>query len=326
MTVNKLSTNPGLPGNIIFGPVPSRRLGRSLGINNIPPKICSYACSYCQLGNTIKMQIDRQPFYPADSLFQSVREKVEQLRIRGENIDYLAFVPDGEPTLDVNLGESIGLLKSLDIPIAVISNASLITDCKVRNELSGADWVSLKVDTVTEDLWRKIDRPFRKLNLSQILDGMMTFKTDFKGVLATETMMLNSFNDSESSTRETGKFLSRLQPDIAYISIPTRPPADKTVRPADAEALNSAYQIISSFVNKVELLTGYEGNEFSSTGDAHSDILSITAVHPMRHDAVEDLLAKSGSSWNLVEDMLRKDEIIQSGFNGSMFYLRSFHY
>ena len=147
---------------------------------------------------------------------------------------------------------------------------------------------------------------------------------DFKGVLATETMMLNGFNDSESSARETGNFLSRLQPDIAYISIPTRPPADKTVRPAGAEALNSAYQIISAYVKKVELLTGYEGNGFSSTGDAHNDILSITAVHPMRHDAVEDLLGKAGLSWNLVEEMLLKDEIIQSEFNGYTFYLRSF--
>ena len=324
MTVNIVSAGTDLPDSIIFGPVPSRRLGRSLGINNIPPKICSYACTYCQLGKTIKMRIERQPLYSPGSIFQSVREKVEKLSSRGESIDYLAFVPDGEPTLDINLGETIDLLKSLEIPIAVISNASLIADRKVRSDLSGADWVSLKVDAVTEDLWRKIDRPYRKLNLLQILDGIITFKMDFKGTLVTETMMVDGLNDSESSIRETGRFLARLQPDTAYLSIPTRPPAEKSVRPAGAEALNSAYQIISRVVKKAELLTGYEGNEFSSTGDAHNDILSITAVHPMRHDAVEELLGKSGSDWSLVKDMLRSGDIVQSEFNGSVFYLRYF--
>ena len=206
------------------------------------------------------------------------------------------------------------MLKTVGIPVAVITNASLITDPKVQAALSGADWVSLKVDTVIEDMWRKIDRPYSNLDLHQILDGM----------LATETMLLNGFNDTESNARKTGRFLSRLQPDIAYISIPTRPPAVKDIRPAGVEALNAAYQILSGFVNKVELLTGYEGNEFSSTGDVHNDILSITSVHPMRRDAVEELLNKAGSDWSLIEDMLQNDEIIQSEFNGSEFYLRSF--
>ncbi|MCK5735282.1 MAG: radical SAM protein, partial [Spirochaetaceae bacterium] len=125
--------------NIIFGPVPSRRLGRSLGINHIPPKICTYACNYCQLGNTVKMQVERQGFYSPGKIFKSVQSKVKQVHSQGESIDYLAFVPDGEPTLDENLGETIDLLKSLDIPIAVISNASLITEKKVREDLSRAD-------------------------------------------------------------------------------------------------------------------------------------------------------------------------------------------
>jgi len=310
--------------NIIFGPVPSRRLGRSLGINNIPPKICSYACNYCQLGNTVKMRIDRQTMYSPDDIFQGVRDKVNQVVAQGDRIDYLAFVPDGEPTLDVNLGHTIDLLNSLNLPVAVISNASLITDEKLRSELSKADWVSLKVDTVIEDLWRKIDRPYRKLNLLAILDGIMAFKKDFRGFMATETMMVAGINDTEMSIRETARFLTGLQPDTAYISIPTRPPADKTVRPAEPGVLNSAYQIFSTGVKNVELLTGYEGNEFSATGDSRMDILSITAVHPMRLDAVEELLDKSESNWGLVDEMLENGELVQSEYNGSKYYLRKF--
>ena len=111
---------------ITFGPVPSRRLGRSLGINNIPPKICTYSCVYCQLGRTIKMQADRRAFYEPEKVFQDVKNKVEKAKGKGETIDYLTFVPDGEPTLDINLGREIELLRPLGIKVAVISNSSLI--------------------------------------------------------------------------------------------------------------------------------------------------------------------------------------------------------
>ena len=128
----------------------------------------------------------------------------------------------------------------------------------------------------------------------------------------------------ESSVRKTGRFLPRLQLDIAYLSIPTRPPAEKYIQAASPEAINFAYQIISRNVNKVELLTGYEGIAFSYTGNVHNDILSITAVHPMRRDAVDEILNKTGADWNLVEKMLRNGEIIQSDLNGKKFFLRNF--
>ena len=107
-----------------FGPIPSRRLGKSLGINNIPPKICTYSCAYCQQGFSSRMQIERQAFYDPLEIFNEVKERIELLKEKGEEIDYLSFVPDGEPTLDINLGKEIGLLKALGIKIAVITNAS----------------------------------------------------------------------------------------------------------------------------------------------------------------------------------------------------------
>ena len=111
---------------IAFGPVPSRRLGRSLGINNIPAKVCSYSCIYCQLGRTIKISVERRAFYNPEKVFENVRRKVEEAKIRGEKIDYLTFVPDGEPTLDLNLGVEMELLKGMGIPIAVLTNSSLL--------------------------------------------------------------------------------------------------------------------------------------------------------------------------------------------------------
>jgi wyosine [tRNA(Phe)-imidazoG37] synthetase (radical SAM superfamily) len=144
---------------IAFGPVPSRRLGRSLGINNIPPKVCTYSCIYCQLGHTIRMQVTRPAFYEPGEVFEAVQNKVQKAQKAGESVDYLTFVPDGEPTLDVNLGREIELLRSLGIKIAVITNSSLIYFLGVRQDLMKADWVSLKLDSTREETWRRLDRP-----------------------------------------------------------------------------------------------------------------------------------------------------------------------
>lgn len=308
---------------ITFGPVPSRRLGRSLGINNIPPKICSYACVYCQLGRTPHMQIERQTFYSPDELTNSVREQVERRRADGEQIDYLTFVPDGEPTLDLHLGEEIAALKPLGIPIAVISNASLIWRQDVRDELMGADWVSLKVDAASPDVWRRINRPHGGLQLPQILDGISAFASEFTGEFVTETMLVADGNDGPEAIEALAAALSRLQPAVSYLAIPTRPPAEDGVHPPSEARLNAAYHRLQAEVPRVELLLGYEGNAFASSGDAKRDLLSITAVHPMRREAVEALLRKDNAGWALVEGLLEDGRLVQLQFEGNDFYLRS---
>jgi wyosine [tRNA(Phe)-imidazoG37] synthetase (radical SAM superfamily) len=118
---------------VAFGPVPSRRLGRSLGINNIPPKFCSYSCVYCQVGRTINMMRAKKSFYKPKEIFEQVKSKVKETNQRNEQIDYLTFVADGEPTLDINLGNEISLLKQIGIPIAVITNSSLIWENETKD-------------------------------------------------------------------------------------------------------------------------------------------------------------------------------------------------
>ena len=308
--------------NIAFGPVPSRRLGRSLGINNIPPKICTYSCVYCQLGRTLTMSVNRQAFYKQEKVIRSVYDKVAKARASDEAVDYLTFVPDGEPTLDLNLAAEISALRELNIPIAVISNASLIWREGVRHDLMGADWVSLKVDAVQEPTWRRINRPQAKLDLHRILDGIQTFSGVFKGELATETMLVKGVNDDDANLRETARFLGEIQPKVAYLAIPTRPPAEEWVRPAQEDQIYQAYHLFKEQVDQVELLLGYEGNAFASTGDAEQDLLSITAVHPMREDAVEQLLTKAGANRDLVEGLIRQDKLVEISYGGRRFYLR----
>lgn len=309
---------------MVFGPVPSRRLGRSLGINNIPPKICSYACVYCQLGRTICLQIERKPYYGVDEIMAQVSQRVEQLSGGGEVIDYLTFVPDGEPTLDIHIGKEIEALKSLGIPIAVISNGSLLWREDVRADLMQADWVSVKVDAVDEPTWRRVNRPHGGISLNTVLEGVQAFAKQFEGALMTETMLVGDINVERSTLYDLAQFLAQLAPQTVYLSIPTRPPAEDWVRTPTENAVTQAYHILTEAHLRVELLTGYEGSEFSSTGNPEQDILSITAVHPLREDALRVLLEEAGEDWGLVENLLEKGQLVMNQYEGNRFYLRYF--
>lgn len=309
-----------------FGPVPSRRLGKSLGINNIPPKICSYACVYCQLGKTLHNQIERTTFYDPKDLFSSVEKRLQASVGKNETVDYLAFVPDGEPTLDIHLGEEIGLLRALGIKIAVISNASLIWDEEVRKELCKADWVSLKIDAATPSVWHKVNHPNKNLDLKAIQKGMIEFGSQFQGFYATETMLVAGINDSKEELNAIASMLQSIKPAKSYISIPTRPPAEEWVKPPKEEVLAMAYQIFTEYDLDTELLIGYEGNAFAFTQDPKSDILSITAVHPMRKEAVEAFLNKADSSWSIIDDLIREGKVLELKFDEHVYYARKLFY
>ena len=307
---------------IAFGPVPSRRLGRSLGVNNIPPKVCTYSCAYCQLGRTIRMQVARALFYQPEEIFEAVQNKVAQAKNAGEPVDYLSFVPDGEPTLDARLGQEIELLRSLGIKIAVISNASLIWLQDVRQDLMKADWVSLKIDSTREAIWRTLDRPHGTLELSSIMDGMLEFARAYRGELVTETMLVQGVNDGDRHLEEIADFLAQLRPARTYLSVPTRPPAEDWVRAPGEEVIIRAHQIFQERVDQVEYLIGYEGNAFAFTGDVEEDLLSITSVHPMREEAVSKFLTQAGSDWPVVEGLIDRGQLVETNYEGRNFYMR----
>ncbi|MCK4332490.1 MAG: radical SAM protein [Thermoplasmatales archaeon] len=307
---------------IAFGPVPSRRLGKSLGINNIPPKICTYSCIYCQLGRTLNMQVKREAFYKVEEIVEAVTKKVEEAKNREETIDYLTFVPDGEPTLDINLGKEIEILKPLGIKIAVITNASLIWREDIREDLYKADWVSLKVDTLSRDIWHKVNRPHVSLNLEDIFKGASEFSQLFNGELATETMLIQGVNDNTDELEKVAKFIAELNPKKSYISIPTRPPAEKWVRSTEENKINKAYQIFKEKDVDVEYLIGYEGNAFAFTGDVEKDLLSITSVHPMRKDGLSSFLSKANASWAVIEKLITEDKLIEVKYRDKKFYMR----
>ena len=311
--------------SVAFGPVPSRRLGRSIGINNIPPKTCSYSCVYCQVGRTRRLQIDSQRFIDPEKIAADVRRTVERTREAGERIDYLSFVADGEPTLDCRLGEAIDGLRPLGIPVAVITNGSLLWRESARWDLQKADWVSLKVDSVRERTWRRMNRPHRSLRLEAILEGMLVFRERFGGCLVTETMLVAGRNDDEENVNATAAFLAPLKPATAYLSIPIRPPAEHSVTPPSQSIVDVARQIFLGRMPSVELLVASEGNSFSCSGEPAEALLDIAAVHPMRREAVKEFLRRAGASWSLVQALLEQGRLEEMEYGGEMFYRRGSH-
>ena len=312
------------PSIITFGPVPSRRLGRSLGINNIPPKACSYSCLYCQVGPSLHKQVEPREFYSPDEIFDAVKNRIAAVQAQGETIDYLTFVPDGEPTLDSQLGKTIELIRPLDIRIAVISNASLIWRADVQQVLNQVDLVSLKVDTVDEQCWKTINRPHESLQHVNILQGIRDFARQYTGELITETMLLEGINDSQQAVSSVADFLEEIQPSVAYIAIPTRPTAEVAISPPAEEKVVQAYTLLAEKLKCVETLLGYEGNDFAFSGDLEQDLLSITAVHPMREEAVNTLLHKAGMGWDLIQALLDNNKLKKVEFAGDNFYVHQF--
>lgn len=267
------------------------------------------------------MEVERRPFFRPEEILVAVEEKVARVREAGKPIDYLTFVPDGEPTLDANLGQEIDLLRPLGIKIAIITNASLIWRLDVQDDLKCADFVSLKVDAVDEAIWRRINRPHRSLCQEKILEGMREFARSYKGELATETMLVEGINDLEVSIKSVADFLAELRPSRAYLSIPTRPPAED-VRSPDEACLNRAFQIFSRRLDRVECLAGYEGEDFAFLGDAEMELLAITAVHPMSEEAVKRFLDQAGIGWSLVEKLIGQGDLLEVEYEGRRFYLR----
>ncbi len=306
---------------IVFGPVPSRRLGRSLGVNNIPLKHCSYSCIYCQLGETRRKTISRAAFYRPEEIASEVAERLETA---GE-ADYVTFVPDGEPTLDMNLGEAARLIRRVtSIPLAILSNASLIWMSKVREDLKQFDLVSLKLDSTINRLWLQVNRPHPELVLEKILGGIKTFQREFGGSLIFEVMLVKGVNDTVENAIAVSTYLSGVRFDRVYLAVPTRPPTLSWVKPVERSRLNIIYKVFAEMVgqDRVSVLPESEGPNFHLSDNIENDILSIVRVHPLREDYASILIRRRGGSPKMIiRKMVGEGKIRIRSYMGHRFIL-----
>lgn len=271
----------------VFGPVPSRRLGQSLGIDTIPLKTCNWNCVYCQLGRTKPLINERKEYFPPDDILTEVRQALDAHQ-PGE-IDWVTFVGSGEPMLHSRMGYLIRKVKDMtDLPVAVITNGSLLYQPEVRQELLPADAVLPSLDAGTPGLYRHINRPHADLTFDRLLAGLIDFRREYRGKLWVEVMLVRGLNDTSEALRSLVEALRLVQPDAVHINLPTRPPAETWVRPPDEESLMRAMAILG---NITEVIHPAEGSfDLSGYDNPVDAVIGIITRHPMRHEELERTL------------------------------------
>ena len=269
----------------VFGPVPSRRLGQSLGIDPVPFKTCNWNCVYCQLGRTSPFTLERREYVPRTEILEQVQEVLD--RHNPGEIDWITFVGSGETCLHSELGWLINAVKQeTEIPVAVITNGSLLHLPEVRRELQAADAVLPSLDTASERLYRKINRPHASLGLDVLIGGLKTFRAEYLGQLWVEVMLIKGLNDGEDELRDLSAVLEDIGADEIHLLLPTRPPAEPWVEPPDAESIQRALFVLGKRARLIDETTGM----FDLSGERNllDALLSILTRHPMSES---DLLA-----------------------------------
>ncbi|KPK96051.1 hypothetical protein AMJ80_02145 [bacterium SM23_31] len=282
-----------------FGPVPSRRLGQSLGVSPIPPKTCTYSCVYCQLGRTNRLRFRRESFFPKEDIFKEITDRITNCKV-----DYITMVGDGEPTLSADLGWIIKKCKeNFSIPVAVITNGSLFFKPDVREDLLEADVVLPSLDAGSEMLFKSINRPHGSINYSKMLHGLETFRRVYSGQLWLEVMLVKGLNDSEEALAEIGEAIKRITPDRLYIVTPVRPPAESWVKPPSPEDIIRAQKILG----QGEAVKDREEGRFGilEYRDAYQAIIETSSRHPLRVEQaleIEKAFGEQGVVDTMVDD------------------------
>ncbi|WP_456399366.1 radical SAM protein [Mesoaciditoga sp.] len=282
----------------VYGPVPSRRLGKSLGVSPIPSKTCNYSCVYCQLGRTDHMTNLRQDFYDPQEILNEILDAVKN---NPNGIDYVTFVGEGEPTLCKSLDYLIRETKlRTKLPVAVITNGSLLYMEDVRNDLKDADVVLPSLDADDEETFKKINRPQGEIDFNKMVEGLKVFSKVRNGQLWVEVMLVKGINDGEKHLKGIAGILKEINPDRVYVNVPIRPPAEKWVEIPDEESLLKAHEILHSYV-----ISGYEEGEFhiDDPSKLYDEIIKICERHPMREEQIKELAKKFGFS---EEEMILK--------------------
>lgn len=258
----------------VYGPVPSRRLGESLGISPIPKKTCNYSCIYCQLGRTDRMTNVRGEFFPLRDILEGFSRALES----GVFFDVATLVGEGEPTLYSRLGELIQELKKLtEKPLAVITNGALLYEESLRIELSHADIVLPSLDSFDERSFRMIHRPCAGLNFQKCFQGLIDFSNSYSGELWIETMLLEGFNDDNESLMKLKELIGQVKHSRLFINTPVRPPAEENVRAVSSETMETAVSILGGISIDQLVSEGF----YSSERDDYQAILGIIRRHPM---------------------------------------------
>jgi wyosine [tRNA(Phe)-imidazoG37] synthetase (radical SAM superfamily) len=300
----------------IYGPVPSRRLGFSLGVDILPYKTCSFDCIYCQLGGSARKSGRRGPYFSSREILSQIKEAIR----KNPRIDHITFSGSGEPTLNTRLGELIREIKKMaDIPVVVLTNSSFLTRPAVRRALGAADIVVPSLDAARPDSFRRVNRPLPSIRIKDIIEGLALFRREFSGRIWLEVMLVKGVNDSPADIRALKKAIALIGPDKVQLNTVVRPPAERwarSLRPGElkriAEALGDRVKVVADFRGR----PGSPGRR-----DIKRAILAITGRRPVTlADLASSLGRGKGEIRPHLETLLRWRRVRPQRHKGAVYY------
>ena len=300
----------------VFGPVPSRRLGFSLGVDIIPRKCCSFDCIYCQVGKTTQKEVERRSFSDPGLIVTQAVERVGE----GRRIDFISLSGSGEPTLSADIGEIIRAIKrKTPIPLAVITNGSLLFREDVRRDIAAADVVLPSLDATGDAVFERINRPHPTLSFTQLVEGLRAFRRGYKGKIWLEIMLIKGINNNAEHIDIFKQIVSRLSADKVQLNTIARPPLEETACGLDdAELLSFAHAL----GNGCEIIPAFEGRSRAQKTEQWRE--SVLATLTRRSLSLEDIVRTTGVS--PTEARAGLDRLVEEGkirlvrFNDKWFY------
>lgn len=301
--------------HFVYGPVPSRRLGRSLGVDLVPYKVCSYDCIYCQLGRTKEKAIERKPYIPAKKILDQVYQKLKQ----GIRADYITLAGSGEPTLNSEIGSLIHEIKKhVEIPVAVLTNGSLLWDRQVRESIMEADVVLPSLDAYDQEGFETVNRPHSKIKYETMVEGLMAFSNEYSGEIWLEVFILNGINATETDAIQFKHWIERVNPQKVHINTAVRPSAETYARQVAPEEMARFCRILGE---KAEVITPYKDPEkHERRADIEEDLLSLLARRPCTLDDISSGLNVHKNEILKYIEPLVKNHTIDTVKKGSVVY------
>ncbi|HDQ99620.1 MAG TPA: radical SAM protein [candidate division WOR-3 bacterium] len=301
--------------SFVYGPVPSRRLGLSLGVSIVPPKTCTIDCIYCQCGRTTRRTLDRESFYPVEEVISQVRAAVAAHRV-----EFITFSGEGEPTLNRDIGRIIRRLKDeFSIPVAVLTNGTLLTDPAVRRALYPADLVVPSLDAADERNFARVNRHHPGLNVANVIRGLVTFRRHYRGKLWLEVMLVKNINDSPEHLVMLRRAAEDIGPDRVHLNTVARPPAVRRARPLSDDDLAQVQKLFGSRCEIADSPLRRRQRRFH--GDPAAAIIELARRRPVTPaDITRSLGVDSAELPKLLARLTRAHRLRRVEFWGKVFY------
>jgi wyosine [tRNA(Phe)-imidazoG37] synthetase (radical SAM superfamily) len=301
----------------LYGPVPSRRLGRSLGVDLVPRKVCTYDCVYCQVGKTTERTLQRKEYIPTGEVLEEVKNFLSK---GGASIDHFSLSGSGEPTLNSQIGSVIKGMKGMSpIPVAVLTNGSLLYLEEVRDDLRQADIILPSLDAVSKEVFTRINRPHKGISVEKVIEGLVEFRKVYQGQIWLEILFCKGINDGENERRQMKRAVDRIQPDRIHINTVIRPPTERWAAPLNSEEMEEIQAFLGE---KASIISEFDRHLLSLPEmNVKEEIFRILERRPLSFiDLSERMAIPKKELEATIQPMVEEGKIKTRRFGDSVYY------